>query len=74
MLLRTVGASLSTDKAQPITFASKKLTQTETRWSTIDKEGYAVVWAIQNLSPFLLDRHFTVYSDHQPLKYLLQSN
>ena len=56
-----VGACLATDKGQPITFASKKLTEIETRWSTIDKEAYAVVFAIQKLRSFLglLDKHFS---------------
>ena len=69
-----VGACLATDKGQPITFASKKLTEVESRWSTIDKEAYAVIFAIQKLRSFLLDKHFTVFSDHQPLKYLFQSS
>ena len=68
-----VGACLVSKTGQPISFASKKLTPTETRWSTIDKEAYAVVWAMQKLRPFLLGRHFSVLSDHQPLKYLLQA-
>ena len=29
---------------------------------------------MQKLRSFLLGKHFTVYSDHQPLKYLLQAN
>lgn len=69
-----VGACLSTHKDQPITFASKKLTQTEARWSTIDKKANAVDWAIEKLRPFLLFHLSTfVFNEHQSLKYLLQS-
>ena len=72
--LDCVGACLLTEAGQPVSFASKKLTPSQCRWSTIDKEAFAVVWAVEKLRPFLLGKHFTVYSDHQPLKYLLQAN
>ena len=69
-----VGACLLTEVGQPVSFASKKLTPSQCRWSTIEKEAFAVVWSVQKLRSFLLGKHFTVFSDHQPLKYLLQAN
>ena len=69
-----VGACLLTEAGQPVSFASKKLTPSQCRWSTIEKEAFAVVWSVQKLRSFLLGKHFTVFSDHQPLKYLLQAN
>ena len=69
-----VGACLMTEAGQPVSFASKKLTASECHWSAIDKEAFAVVWAVQKLRSFLLGKTFTIFSDHQPLKYLLQAH
>ena len=69
-----VGACLVTDKGQPVSFASKKLSETQKRWSVLDKEAFAIVWSIQKFRNFLLARKFVVFSDHKPLKYLFESN
>ena len=37
------------------------------KWATIEKEAYAVVYAITKLRPYLYGAHFTVYTDHKPL-------
>ena len=68
-----VGACLTTAEGKPVAFASKKLTGAEVKWSTIDKEAYAIIWAIRKLRTLLLGRKFIVRSDHQPLKYLFES-
>ena len=57
-----------------MSFASKKLTDTEQRWSVLEKEAYDTVWAIKKFRDFLLNRKFTVFSDHQPLQYLFEAN
>ena len=54
----------------PIQCISKKLTDTQQRYSTIEREAYAVIWAVQKLSFYLLGNHFIIESDHQPLSYL----
>jgi len=38
---------------RPIAFASKKLNETQQRWSTIEKESYAVMWALQKYRQWL---------------------
>ena len=54
----------------PIQCVSKKLTETQQRYSTIEREAYAVVWAVEKLSFYLLGNHFIIETDHQPLSYL----
>ena len=54
----------------PIQCISKKLNESQRRYSTIEREAYAVVWAVQKLSFYLLGNHFIIESDHQPLIYL----
>lgn len=55
-------------KDHPISFASRTLSDTEKRYSTIEKEMLGVVWATRTFRPYLLGRHFTIFTDHQPLK------
>ena len=49
---------------------SKKLKPAETRYSTIERECLAVIWAVKTLRPYLYGREFVLLSDHQPLSYL----
>lgn len=68
-----VGAVLSqgtigSDK--PIAYASRKLSDTESRYSTIEKELLAIVWAIKHFRPYLYGRKFIIYTDHRPLAWL----
>ena len=52
---------------KPIYFASKKLTSAEIKYSQIDKEGLALVFALKRFRYFLLGRHFVARTDHKPL-------
>ena len=55
----------------PISFFSRKMTPTQTRYSTFDRELLAVYLAIRHFSHFLEGRHFKVFTDHKPLTYAL---
>ena len=60
--LRGLGACLIQQhkgKDQPITFASKSLTDAETRYANIERELLAIVFACQCFSTYLLGRSFT---------------
>ena len=67
--LRGLGACLIQQhkgKDQPIAFASKSLTDTETRYANIERELLAIVFACQHFSTYLLGRSFVAESDHKP--------
>ena len=53
-----------------IQYISHQLNPVQRRWATIEKEAYAVVYALQKLRPYLLGADFVVYTDHKPLKSL----
>ena len=58
---------------KPIYFLSHKLSKTQSKWSTIEKEAFAIHYALQKLDHYLHNAEFTIFTDHRPLKYLLES-
>eukprot|EP00762_Andalucia_godoyi_P005049 ANDGO_01498.mRNA.1 Retrovirus-related Pol polyprotein from transposon 412 len=58
---------------RPVWFLSRKFTPTESKWSTIEQEAYAIFYCITELSHFLLGHRFVVETDHRNLVYLHQS-
>ena len=58
---------------RPIQYISKQLTGAATRWATIEREAYAVIYALKKLRPYLYGSKFTIYTDHKPLKSLFLS-
>ena len=71
-----LGAVLwQTDKSNqwlPVSCASRSLTDTESRYSQIERELPGVVFALNRFRQYVLGRHVTVYTDHKPLIPLVQ--
>jgi len=55
---------------KPIAFLSKTLSKVQQRWSTIEKECYAIWYALRHWEFLLRDAFFTIRTDHRNLKYL----
>ena len=55
---------------KPVAFASRTLAQAETKYSQLEKEGLAIIFAVNKFHQYLSGRRFTIFSNHQPLKYL----
>ena len=60
-------------KERVIYYLSHKLSETQRRWSTIEKEAYAVIYALKKLHAYLHGAEFVIKTDHKPLKSLFQS-
>jgi transposase InsO family protein len=57
-------------KETPIQFISKTFDETQLKWSTNEKEAYAIIYAIRKLDPLLRDIFFTLKTDHKNLIYI----
>ncbi|KAK7109065.1 hypothetical protein V1264_013177 [Littorina saxatilis] len=72
-----IGAALmqpdDDDVLHPVLYASRKLLERETRYSTVERECLALVWAVDKFHRYLFGSHFFVETDHRPLTYLRQS-
>jgi len=55
---------------KPIAFASRTLSNTERRYSTIEKELLAIVFGTKYFRPYLYGQKFAIYTDHRPLIWL----
>ena len=55
----------------PIAFANRKLSSAERNYTTMEREGLAMVYALQQFRHYLLGVHFKMFTDHLALKYLV---
>ena len=69
-----VGAVLShlmeDGSERPIAYASRSLSVTERKYSQLDKEALAIVFAVKHFHQYVYGRSFTILSDHKPLMYI----
>jgi len=57
--------------SEPLEFFSKKLSTTQQRYSTFDRELLALHLALKHFRYLLEGRVFTIFTDHKPLIHLL---
>ena len=55
-------------ESKPVMYVSRALTETEQRYSNIERELLAIVFALERLNHYTFGRTITVQSDHQPLQ------
>jgi hypothetical protein len=55
----------------PIAFASRKLSESEQNYNTIERKGLDMVYALHKFRHYLLSKHFKMFTDHVSLKYLV---
>ena len=72
--LGSVLLQLHKDDWHPVAFASRALSKTERRYSQIEKETLAVVYASEKFNQFVYGRKFLVESDHKPLQSIFKRN
>ena len=68
-----LGAALLQDD-KPIVFATKSLTETESRYANIERELLACVFGAERFHVYLFGKHFSIHSDHRPLEMISKKN
>ena len=72
----TAGAVLSQGpigRDLPISYAPRTLNPVKIRYSTIERELLAIVWAVKYFRPYLYGKHFKIVTDHRPLTWLFSN-
>jgi hypothetical protein len=70
-----VGACLlqmKEDRECPMMFASCKLNEQQKRWSVVEREAFAIIFALRKFDSIVFGCDIEVYTDHNPLQYLAQ--
>jgi hypothetical protein len=60
------GAVLSQDN-KPVAYFNEKLNETKRKYSTYDKEFYAIIKSLNKWRHYLVPKEFVLYSDNQAL-------
>ena len=60
------------DIDHPITYSSRNLSTAKKNYTTTEREGLAMVYALQKFRHYLLGASFKMFTDHSTLKYLVQ--
>ena len=55
----------------PFAFSSRKLSLAEINYTTREREGLAMVYALQKFRHYLLGVHFKMFTNHSTLRYLV---
>ena len=63
----------SDDRWKPIVCASRRLTETEQRYSQLEREALAIRWACERCYTYLIGSTFTVLSDNKALDSLMNN-
>lgn len=64
-----IGAVLQYENGikKPVAYANKKLASSQTKCSTVEKEYFAIIWAVQKFQRYLFGKEFFFETDYQPL-------
>ena len=57
---------------RPIAFESRSLTETEMKYSQIEKEALAIVFGCEHFHLYLYGKPFEMETDHRPLEYIFK--
>ncbi|GFO19566.1 retrovirus-related pol polyprotein from [Plakobranchus ocellatus] len=60
-----------TQRGKPIAYASRSLSEAESRYAQIEKELLAVVFGLERFENLTYGQHVTVLSDYKPLEAIL---
>ena len=68
-----IGAVLSQED-RPVTYFSEKLNESRQKYSSYDKEFYAIIQALKHWRHYLLGNEFVLFTDNSALQYIMQQH
>ena len=71
--MRGLGATLLQSKG-PVEYRSKLLSETERRYSNIEREMLSIVYGLEKFHYYAYGRHVTVETDHKPLEAIFKKH
>jgi hypothetical protein len=66
-----IGVVLGQDD-RPITYFREKLNEEKVKYSTYDKDFYAIIQALKKWRHYLIPKEFVLYSDNHALQFMAQ--
>jgi hypothetical protein len=64
--------NITEQQDRPITYFSEKLNEAKVKYSTYDKEFYAIIQALKKWRHYLIPKEFVLYSDNLALQFVTQ--
>ena len=61
------------EEERVILYISRTLQENERKWTVREKEALGIIWACEQFRPYIIGSKFTVETDHESLKWLLES-
>jgi len=59
-----------TQEGRPLAFFSEKLSDARRKYSTYDKEFFAIIRALEHWTHYLIAKEFILHYDHEALKFI----
>ena len=66
-----LGAALMQNR-HPIAYASRALTEVESRYAQIEKEMLAIVFSVEKFNDYTFGRRTIVHTDHKPSESIVK--
>jgi hypothetical protein len=61
-------------KKYVITYASRSNNKVESNYFSYEGECLVIVWVVIHFRPYIYGTNFTLYTDHQPIKWLMTND
>ncbi len=72
--IRAIFGQLDEESKEYVIAYASRSNKAKSNYSSYEGECLAVVWVVIHFRPYLYGTNFTLYTDHQPIKWLMTNN